>query len=350
MEKRTFKDTKLGTPQGGIISPLLANIYLHELDRYMERYTSLSPNEKAKRRKEKQGNFTYTRYADDFVVLCNGPKRQAEAMRKELYEFLNQKLRLELSKEKTRITHINDGFIFLGFHLQRGLGGKGTMTIKVTIPDEARTKLKDKLKQALSPTSHQDSMVVKITAINRIVRGWCQYYQYSSKVGEPFSDIDHFLFWEMAHWIGRKFKLSMPEVMLKYEKDNSFALGKLRLLKAIEFKAKTYRQRFFKPNPYLTVEKKLMREELPQKSLWLGYEPRPGHADLRLVALERDNYTCQICGNFVTTKTAEVDHIRPVRRFKRPIDANRLDNYQTLCIPCHATKTKVDRHAESRMR
>jgi len=81
MEKRTFRDTTLGTPQGGIISSLLANIYLHELDRYMERFTRLPEGEKAKRRQEKLGNFTYTRYADDLVVLCNGPKTQAEAVR-----------------------------------------------------------------------------------------------------------------------------------------------------------------------------------------------------------------------------------------------------------------------------
>ena len=60
-------------------------------------------------------NFTFARYADDFVVLCNGSRTQAEQMREELYEFLKTQLHLELSKEKTQITHLNDGFKFLGF-------------------------------------------------------------------------------------------------------------------------------------------------------------------------------------------------------------------------------------------
>ena len=102
MEKRTFRDTTLGTPQGGIVSPLLANIYLQELDRYMERYTVLSHSEKTKRRQHKQANFVYVRYADDFVVLCNGTKSQAEALREELYLFLKSTLRLELSKERRK--------------------------------------------------------------------------------------------------------------------------------------------------------------------------------------------------------------------------------------------------------
>jgi RNA-directed DNA polymerase len=93
MEKRTFRDTKLGVLQGGIVSPLFANVYLHDLDRDMERYLSLSTAAKTKRRRSGLANFTYTRYADDFVVLCNGTKVQVEAMREELDTFLNTRLR-----------------------------------------------------------------------------------------------------------------------------------------------------------------------------------------------------------------------------------------------------------------
>jgi group II intron reverse transcriptase/maturase len=350
MEKRTFRDTKLGTPQGGIISPLLANIYLHELDKYMERHVSLPGREKTRRRQQKLGNFTFARYADDFVVLCNGSKSQAEQMREELYEFLKAELRLELSKEKTKVTHLNDGFKFLGFWIQRGQGGNG-ITTKVVIPVEAMDKVKTKIKIALTPTSHQDSVNAKIIGLNMLIRGWCQYYQYTSKATTQFNRLGHMLFWEMAHWLGRKFKMRrMSRVMKRFSQDNTFVHGKYCLLKPIEFKSLQYRERFFKPNPYLVQKRTLTREKLPVESYWTGYEARAGMADLRPLIRERDEYICRLCGSKVTSATSEVDHIRPVRRFKRPIDANDPENLWTLCIPCHDRKTKIDRKGESQVR
>jgi 5-methylcytosine-specific restriction endonuclease McrA len=155
----------------------------------------------------------------------------------------------------------------------------------------------------------------------------------------------------MAHWLGRKFKIrNMPVVMQRFKRGNTFASGDDCLLRPTEFPSLQYRHRFFKPNPYLTQEKKLGREELPSETYWTGYEARPGMADLRPVVRERDEHTCQICGARVTATTADVDHIRPVRRFKRPIEANMPENLWTLCTPCHQEKTKSDRQAESRVR
>ena len=127
MEGALFKPTQQGVPQGGIISPLLANVYLHELDVYMEALHRSKPKaEKTSRRTHGLSNFTYVRYADDFVVFCNGTERQAYEMRQELGEFLSTKLRLDLSLEKTKVTHLNDGFEFLGFKVRRRRGQKGT--------------------------------------------------------------------------------------------------------------------------------------------------------------------------------------------------------------------------------
>src|SRR5262245_1809905 len=103
MEKGESQETLTGTPQGGIISPLLANIYLHELDRYMEsNYLHLSKVEREKRRRHGEANFFYIRYADDFVVLSNGTKAQAIAMKDELKSVLHQ-MGLKLSEEKTKV-------------------------------------------------------------------------------------------------------------------------------------------------------------------------------------------------------------------------------------------------------
>ncbi len=104
MYRDEVHETMTGTPQGGIVSPLLANIYLHALDRYMEsNYLSIPHALRDKRRKQGKSNFLYVRYADDFVVLCNGTKAEALAMKEELKGLLST-MRLTLSEEKTKIT------------------------------------------------------------------------------------------------------------------------------------------------------------------------------------------------------------------------------------------------------
>jgi group II intron reverse transcriptase/maturase len=348
MERKLFRDTSLGVPQGGIVSPLLANIYLNELDGYMRKYTSLSEKEKGVRRRKRLANFVYVRYADDFVVLTNGTREQAEEIKEELHKFLKDYLRLNLSKEKTKITHLNDGFKFLGFQVQRKMGNKGIGT-KVLIPQEAMRKIRDKITAATAPSTHQDSVNSKILALNRLIGGWCRYYQHTSKAATQFNRVEYHTFWRMGHWLGRKFKISMPEVLKRYKPGDTFTTGEHRLLKAYKFTTQSYKKRFIKPNPYTTQER-LQREELPLESFWTGYEPRAGMADIRPLVLRRDGYVCQLCDKQLTSKEAHVDHIKPVRRFKKPVDANFAENLWTLCIECHAEKTKNDRQMESRVR
>ena len=117
MEGELFKKTSEGTPQGGIISPLLANVYLHEIDAWFHKnYTGLNYNEKNRRRQRKEGNAFYVRYADDFVVAWNGTKEGAERLKAELTTFLRDELGLELSAEKTLITHaMTEKAKFLGY-------------------------------------------------------------------------------------------------------------------------------------------------------------------------------------------------------------------------------------------
>jgi 5-methylcytosine-specific restriction endonuclease McrA len=223
------------------------------------------------------------------------------------------------------------------------------MTVKVTIPKEAMDKVRAKLHLALAPGTTKESVHAKISAINWITQGWCQYYKYTSKATTQFCKLEHYLFWKMAHWLGRKFEISMPIVMQRFKADNMFAYQGRSLTRPSETKSSQYREHFFKPNPYLT-QMQVQREELTKERRWTGYETRLGRSDLRVAVLLRDNYTCQNCGTSATETELHADHIRPVRRFKRPVDANVVGNLQTLCIACHVAKTKSDRQAESRMR
>src|SRR5262249_38803791 len=114
----------------------------------------------------------------------------------------------------------------------------------------------------------------------------------------------------------------------------------------VKYPTAYYRERFLKPNPY-TTQTPLKHEELPRVTYWTGAETRPGMADLRPLVLKRDHNRCQQCGVEVSSDSAEVDHIRPVRRFRRPVDANTPKNLRTLCRACHRAKTKTDRQMES---
>lgn len=113
--------TIIGTPQGGILSPLLANVALSVLDEsFMQQWTTTMANEvqRQTRKRRGQANYRLIRYADDFVIVVTGEKEHAEALRERVAEVLAP-MGLRLSEEKTRVVHIDDGFDFLGFNIRR---------------------------------------------------------------------------------------------------------------------------------------------------------------------------------------------------------------------------------------
>src|SRR5437870_5716495 len=106
------------------------------------------------------------------------------------------------------------------YKIKRMLGSKG-MGTKILIPSQAVDKVISKITHATDKNSHKDSVNSKILALNRIIGGWCRYYQYTSKASSIFHEIEHQAFWLLSHWLGRKYKLNMPEVMKRYNQDAS---------------------------------------------------------------------------------------------------------------------------------
>ena len=119
-EDDSAKATITGTPQGGILSPLLANIALSVLhEHFTQKWEALGPEwTRAKHRRAGGPTMRIVRYADDFVVMVNGTSDDAEALWDEVAAVLAP-MGLRLSEEKTRVCHIDDGFDFLGWHIQR---------------------------------------------------------------------------------------------------------------------------------------------------------------------------------------------------------------------------------------
>jgi RNA-directed DNA polymerase len=364
MYREIFEETLTGTPQGGIVSPLLANIYLHELDRYMEsNYLNLSSWKRIQRRERGKGNYLYVRYADDFVVLCNGTKAEALAMKEELKDLLST-MGLTLSEEKTKVTHITEGFNFLGYRIIRSIGTKGKMIPKVLIPEKAIKRFCGEVRRRLAPSSIDESTSTMIMGLNRLTRGWCEYYRCTSSPAKTFSGIGTELFWDMAHWLGRKYDRNMPAIMQRFRKDNTFGTSIVTLIMPSEYKAKRFVAKTWH-NPYTEPEKVKSEKErityeslLTYNQLWNGNEDRQGKGDLREEVILLKGTVCalnmpDICeskGNPLHPSEVEVDHITPRARFKDLTKADSMDNLQPVCTPCHRAKTKSDLKVLSRVR
>ncbi len=147
MEEGQLRPTTKGTPQGGVVSPLLANIVLNRLDHELEA----------------QG-YKFVRYADDFVILCKTKQQAIEAL--ELAKsILEGQMQLELSSEKTKIVHLMEGFDFLGFHFNH----KG-----ITMREKSRKKFKDAVRKLTIRSRNLDAEAIE--KLNRLIRGTVNYF------------------------------------------------------------------------------------------------------------------------------------------------------------------------------
>ena len=151
-ESKGWQPTERGTPQGGVISPLLANLYLNPLDRQIER-----------------AGWAMVRYADDFVILCRS-ETEAQAALAAVRAWASE-AGLTLHPEKTRVVNATQpgGFDFLGYHFERGMRWPRKKSL---------AKLKDRLR-AKTPRLDGRSLPEIVADVNRSLRGWYQYFQHS---------------------------------------------------------------------------------------------------------------------------------------------------------------------------
>ena len=241
------------------------------------------------------------------------------------------------------MTHVSRGCSFLGYQRERTMGQRGKLVPKVRIPDSAMQRICHKIERVLAPYTCQDSVRSKIIALNRIMRGWCQYYQSTASPSVYFRRLNDRVFWKRAHGLGRKFKLSMPRVMRWFLRRSTFGTKTVRLLMPTAVATKWHRVRTI-PNPYLASQTDLQREEVfSLEETGSGSEQRRGNADLREAVYARDGGRCGWCGGFVPWDEYHMDHIKPRHQCKRPAEADVMAHLQVLHkFPCHEAKTKQD--------
>lgn len=197
--------THTGTPQGGILSPLLANIALAVLDEHFTRkWEALGPSwTRAKRRRQGVAACRLVRYADDFVVMIAGTRADGEALWEEVSRVLAP-MGLRLSAEKSGICHIDEGFDFLGFRIQRrswhGRPGKRAV---YTYPSKRSLAAVIGKVRTLTRRARHRTLADLLQAINPVMRGWCSYFRHgvSKRV---FGYLDHFAWWRIVGWLRKR--------------------------------------------------------------------------------------------------------------------------------------------------
>ena len=199
-DKKFFNEA--GTPQGGIISPIIANMVLDGIEtmlnqKYKHKYRHSDTGEyywKASPKNDKQVFFI--RYADDFIVTCNSKEVLENEIKPMLRDFLKER-GLELSEEKTVITSIQDGFDFLGFTVKVYNG-----TLLVTPAEKRLKRLRDKIGETIHQMEGQSAETL-IEKLNPIIRGWANYYRCANST-KAFSKLRSWV-WEMVwEWAKRQ--------------------------------------------------------------------------------------------------------------------------------------------------
>jgi RNA-directed DNA polymerase len=192
-----------GTPQGGILSPLLANIALSALDEHFARAWKAmgTVNQRYYARKRGEATYRLVRYADDFVICVAGDRRHAEALVTETARVLRP-LGLTLSMEKTRITHIKDGIDFLGWRIKRDLGRRGRPGIFLFPSRRSLWTVMAKIKEITRSGTNQ-SLDQLLHRLNPVLRGWCAYFR-SGQSSRTFQYLRHYTWWRVVRWLRRK--------------------------------------------------------------------------------------------------------------------------------------------------
>ena len=387
-----YHRTYSGTPQGGIISPLLANIFLHQLDEFLidemkanrgqtkkeansrrnpdymrinnkigslRKKLKLSQREgrklildeltKLERQQKRTPCFAkekkhpckikYVRYADDFVILVAGNKAEAEAIKTRINEEFSR-IGLKLSEQKTKLTHWSKTIRFLGYNVcgelkKRGVGLRAVLSI----PKQRQEKAKDAVTAVCG--YHHIPEADAIAQLNAMFRGWCNYYRYANSPQRVFQKLSRHTWWRYAHYLARKQNSSIAK-MIKREK----RAGRLCEIKKGHRTRTTFRIKI--------GGKEMTLNLFPPKTQQIrGIANNQGwEADLkpvkimswqsgrslatRLAAMDRAGGVCERCRE---KAVEQVHHSIPIKR-KRYFARVRADKDQretaiALCKGCH---------------
>lgn len=338
-ENKLFSTTE-GTPQGGIISPLLCNVALNGMEELIRKAFPARKLIDGSRSK-----VNLFRFADDLIVTGTNEKTLIQ-IRHIIAEFL--KLRgLELKDSKTRIVTISTGFNFLGFNISRKpfnprLNTKSDQkTVLIIKPsDKAVKSIKHKIREIISKNNE---LAVIIKEINPLLRGWGNYFSVSYHSQATFISVGHFVWTLMLKWVIKKHpNMSLMKAVAKYQvkgktasnhkwvwginKLNTEEMNRLTIFNISETAIKIHKLLKLDLNPYLLENKSYFQKRIISRN----------SAKFREAIFKKYNHLCPICGESLHNgEKVELHHIKPVKEGGE----YSMSNIQPLHQICHISIT-----------
>jgi RNA-directed DNA polymerase len=299
-----FSPTDTGTPQGGVISPLLANVALDGMERLFEAEGPDGRPQKPTSRKGLNKGIAVIRYADDFVTTAPTREVLETYARPRLEKFLHAR-GLALNEAKTRIVHVKDGFNFLGFHIRK-FGKEGKL---LTVPQKEKVLKHIRATRSYLDAHKQTPTGQVIRALNPVIRGWANYYRHSA-AKKVFSKVQNAQWQMLWNWAKRRHpNKSSTWVKARYFRNDghsTFQEGKAELVKPDATPITRFTKVTGKNSPY---DPSLRQYWVERKKRQVGRETS---AKRRLMLHQRQGYRCALCTvPFVPGEAIETDHIIP---------------------------------------
>ncbi len=338
IDRRQLMATEAGTPQGGIISPCLANATLNGLETQLKRHLA----QKLGAMKARKIKVQCVRYADDFVVTAASKELLEEEVKPWVEQFLSVR-GVALSREKTQITHIHQGFDFLGWNFRKYVPKSPYRNAKLLIKPSKKNvsafyrKVREIIKGSGALT--QDALIGQL---NPVLRGWAQYHS-PVVAKQTFSKLDHLVFWRLWRWAKRRHpKKSADWIRNKYFR----SIGRQNWVFAYPYKngkgERQFRRLYGLAETAIVRHKRLPGEYQPydatQELKWEALRVQRMQHKLRyrgqvLSIFRRQMGLCALCGHAISRETGWHDH-HVIRRVDGGPDT--LRNRVLLHPNCHA--------------
>jgi RNA-directed DNA polymerase len=251
-ETGRLERTVTGTPQGGIASPMLANIALSALDRqYQADWRAVDRYHTQRRYLHSRGVATHrlVRYADDLVLMVHGTRAQAADALERLAERVGA-LGLKLKAEKTAITHIDEGFVFLGQRIVRRPKGPKRY-VYTFVSNQALASVRRKVKALTGRSTTNLELSELIAALNPILRGWANYFRHAA-AKRTFDYLGYYAWWRVGRWLRKKHpRMTWKQITRRYGSEGTYGEKGIALLNPGSISVTRYRYRGARiPNPW----------------------------------------------------------------------------------------------------